>query len=250
MKSLLRKGDLLLIAVICVTALCIFAQGIHTGKFKRAAAALTEHVGATLIIDAGHGGADGGAVSISGAKESEINLEIALKLNQIMGFYGVKTILTRNSETLDYSEKANTIRAKKVEDQNKRLRLINETDNAVLISIHQNTYPNGSPFGAQVLYAITDGSHEFADYMQNILIGALNTRNRRSASRVPKSIMLFNHINCPAILIECGFLSNSEDERLLKTDSYRLKIATVIATGYLANQNTLRENHSGGTYES
>ncbi len=250
MKLLIRKRDFLLVTVICVTALCIFVQGIRTGKAKTAAAALTAPVGTTLIIDAGHGGADGGAVSISGVKESEINLEIALKLDQIMGFYGVQTILTRNSETLNYSEKANTIRAKKVEDQNKRLRLINETDNAVLISIHQNTYPNSSPFGAQVLYAVTDGSREFADYLQNMLINALNTRNRRSASRVPKSVMLFNHIHCPALLIECGFLSNSEEERLLKTDSYRLKIAAVIAAGYLASQNTLRENHSGGIYES
>ena len=241
---------MLLASTIIIIILCFFVPVVQKGMSEKTVGTFTDHADTVLIIDAGHGGADGGAVSLSGAKESEINLQVALKLDQIMGFYGVQTVLTRATETLDYTEKAHTIRAKKVEDQNRRLQLINTTENAVLISIHQNIFPDGRPFGAQVLFAATDGSKDFAEYMQKSLIDALNVRNRRAASRVPKSVMLLNHIKCPAILVECGFLSNTQEERLLRTDTYQQKIAGVIAAGYLSSQNKLCEIYAGGTNES
>lgn len=200
----------------------------------------------TVIVDAGHGGADGGAVSPSGLPESAVNLDIARRLELILAFFGTDVVMTRTEQALEYSEKATTIRAKKVEDQKRRLNLINSTPNAVLISIHQNNFPDDDPFGAQVLYAPTEGSKDFAEYMQQLLITAINPKNRRTASKIPESIMLLNHIKCPAILIECGFLSNPEEERLLRTDSYKLKLATVIAAGYLQYQ---QELYSGGMNE-
>lgn len=249
MKKAFKKISFLMSIIILITAACFIIQKSELRDdaiFLGMSAAST---GLTLVIDAGHGGADGGAVSLSGVKESEINFEIAAKLDQIMGFYGVQTIMTRTSESLDYSPNSNSIREKKVEDQNKRIQLINRTRNAVLISIHQNKFSDGSPFGAQVLFAPTNGSKEFAEYMQRLLISTLNTKNRRSAARVPKNILLMNHCSCPAILIECGFLSNSLEEKLLRTDAYRLKIAAVIAAGYLDNQDTLLDINSGGTNE-
>lgn len=205
--------------------------------------------GLTLIIDAGHGGADGGAVSLTGIKESEINLDIAQKLELIMVFFGERPVLTRNSENLNYSDKAETIREKKAEDQNGRIQLINSVENAILISIHQNTFPSGEPSGAQVLYSPTAGSKEFAVYMQQLLINTLNTKNRRTATEIPDNILLMTHIKCPGILIECGFLSNAAEEQLLRTDTYKLKIAAVIAAGYLYNKDGLSELISGGTNE-
>ncbi len=249
MKPTARRALCLIFLIFSIAAACFFVSAILGVTKEKAAGTGAERTGLTLVIDAGHGGTDGGAVSLTGVKESEINLEIALKLEQIMAFYGVRTLMTRTSEALDYSEKADSIREKKVEDQNRRLQLINGTENAVLLSIHQNIYPEGSPFGAQVLYAETEGSKELAEYMQKVLIGALNANNRRAASRVPKSVMLLNHIKCPAILIECGFLSNAEEERLLRSDTYRLKIAAVIAAGYLANQPNLNALYTGGTNE-
>lgn len=249
MKRTQGKRYLLHAAAFCLAAMFIYMVTAPKAISQKVSAAPTGNPETTLIIDAGHGGADGGAVSPSGAKESEINLEIALKLDQIMGFYGIKSVMTRASEVLDYSEKAHTIREKKVEDQKKRIRLVNATENAVLISIHQNIFPDGSPFGAQVLYAATPGSEAFSEYMQKSLISALNPQNRRSAARIPKSILLFSQIRCPAILIECGFLSNAKEEKLLRTDTYRLKVAVVIAAGYLFNKNTLSEIYSGGTNE-
>lgn len=249
MKRTQGKRYLLHAAAFCLAAMFIYMVTAPKAISQKVSAAPTGNPETTLIIDAGHGGADGGAVSPSGAKESEINLEIALKLDQIMGFYGIKSVMTRASEVLDYSEKAHTIREKKVEDQKKRIRLVNATENAVLISIHQNIFPDGSPFGAQVLYAATPGSEAFSEYMQKSLISALNPQNRRSAARIPKSILLFSQVRCPAILIECGFLSNAKEEKLLRTDTYRLKVAVVIAAGYLSNKNALSEIYAGGKNE-
>ncbi len=251
MKFVSRKICYLLVIIILITAVGIFTPETQEGFGGSSVRASTENPGLTLIIDPGHGGEDGGAVSLSGAKESEINLDIALKLDQIMGFFGVQVVMTRDTEELDYSENANSIREKKVEDQNKRLRLINETENAALISIHQNKFPDESPFGAQVLFAPTDGSKAFAEYMQKAVINALNAKNRRAAAKVPSNVLLLNHIKCPAILIECGFLSNFEEERLLLTDEYKLKVAAVIAAGFIYNQDTLIDinNVQGGTNE-
>jgi N-acetylmuramoyl-L-alanine amidase len=203
----------------------------------------------TVIIDAGHGGADGGASSSSGLLESTVNLDIAKRLELVLAFFGTKVVMTRTEETLEYSEKATTIRAKKAEDQKRRLNLINGTPNAVLISIHQNTYPSASPFGAQVLYAPTDGSKELGESMQQLLIAALNPANRRTAAKIPDSILLMNNIKCPAVLIECGFLSNASEEQLLRTDNYRLKLAVVIGAGILYNRDNLANRQSGGTNE-
>lgn len=198
-------------------------------------------VNPVLIIDPGHGGADGGAVSASGTLESAINLDIALKLDGIMGLFGVETILTRESEELDYSSDATTIRAKKVEDQKKRVALINGTQNATLISIHQNMYSSQGPSGAQVLYANTPGSDALAAVMQRCMIDALNPQNRRTETKIQDSVYLMKNISCTAVLVECGFLSNPAEEALLNTEEYRLKVAVAVAAGYLAGDSLLGE---------
>jgi len=190
----------------------------------------------TLIIDPGHGGADGGAVSANGLRESEVNLDIAQRLDQLMGFFGVSTVMTRDSEEITYSSSADTIREKKIEDTRNRVNLVNSIENAVLISIHQNTYPSPDPSGTQVLFARTAGSEEFAKSMQQLFITAMGSQNRRTATRVPGNVFLMNQVTVPAILVECAFLSNPEEEALLKTGEYRLKIAAIIAAGFLSQR--------------
>jgi len=240
------------LSIFCICILLLVLGFLANGKRKRAeikASAAAETGRLTVVIDAGHGGADGGAVSRDGTIESEVNIDIATRLDYILAFFGTPTLMTRTSEHLEYSEDADTIRKKKKEDQERRLQLVNGIGNAVLISIHQNFYPAAGPFGAQVLYAPTNGSKAFAESMQKLLIAALNTKNRRSAAKVQKSVWLMNHVSCPAILIECGFLSNPEEERLLMTDTYRLKIAAAIAAGYLAHESSLTEIYYGGANE-
>jgi len=248
MKKIFLKIALLLTVIAAVILIRLVSSNEdHDAEMT----AMTASHGLTLIIDPGHGGMDGGATSPGGLRESELNLDIAQRLDFLMGFFGVRTVMTRDTEDITYSQNATTIRAKKNEDIRNRINLINSTENAVLISIHQNLYPSPGPFGAQVLYARTAGSAEFAKSMQELLISTLNPQNNRPAVPVSGKIFLMNNVKMPAILIECAFLSNPDEEALLKTDEYRLKIATAIAAGYLRHQNLLEDTVlSGGTNEN
>jgi len=230
-KTLLRPAALTAAVIVILYVMCALVPGPHGGARPSIGAGSGKRI---LIIDAGHGGADGGAVSITGVPESAINLDIALRLDQIMAFFGVPTVLTRTSEELDYPPDATTIRKKKVYDQRRRITLINSTENAVLLSIHQNTYPDASPHGAQALYAKTEGSKELAESIHRALVQALGAKNVRLPAKVPERVYLLNYAQCPAVLAETGFLSNPADEALLKTDAYRLRLAVALAAGYLS----------------
>ncbi|NCB52381.1 MAG: N-acetylmuramoyl-L-alanine amidase [Clostridia bacterium] len=186
-----------------------------------------------LCIDPGHGGEDGGAQTAEGILESEINLDIALRLDALAGLYGVQTVMTRTSENIDYPEGANTTARRKVADQHRRVELINSLSNAALISIHQNCFPDTRPFGCQVLYARTEGSKEFGKLAHEMLCESLCPDNRRVAAPVSESIYLMQNVRCTAILVECGFLSNASEAALLQTESYRTKISSVLLAAYL-----------------
>lgn len=190
--------------------------------------------GQTLIIDAGHGGEDGGAVSVSGVPESAINLAIARRLDAIMGLYGVNTIMLRTEDVSLHDPDAETLRQKKVSDLHNRTDTINQTEHAVLISIHQNSYPDPRYDGAQVFYAPNgEASQRFAEQTQEILRTCLDPENTRQAKQIPDSVYLMNHISCQAILVECGFVTNPAEDLLLQTPEYQLKLAAVLAGAYL-----------------
>ncbi len=186
-----------------------------------------------LIIDAGHGGADGGAVAPDGTPESAINLSVALKLDDLARLFGLDTVLTRENEDLFYPESANTIREKKLWDQKRRLELINSTDNAILISIHQNKYPDSRPFGPQVLYGGIDGSEELGNICHQMLNEHLCPENRRLAMPASKDIFLMKNAKCRSILVECGFLSNIDEFSKLCSDDYQRKLAAIILSAYM-----------------
>lgn len=198
-----------------------------------ALAAATVYSGGTrYIIDAGHGGDDGGAVAPDGTPESDINLSVCLKMDAIMGLFGVETVLTRTSGQVDYPPQAQTIRERKNADQQRRAELISSTENAVLISIHQNTYPTAQPHGIQVLYNKYPGSAEFAAYAQKLL-SCIEGQSIRPAAEIQDSIFLMRSAECPAILVECGFLSNSDDLAKLNSDQYRTELAMVLSAACL-----------------
>lgn len=186
-----------------------------------------------LIIDAGHGGADGGAVAPDGTKESELNLSVALKTEAICELLGYRTIMTRRSEELNYPNSADTIRAKKIADQNMRVELINETPNAVLLSIHQNIYPTPAPCGSQALYGKFQGSSFFAELIQHGAEQYIDPENTRNAAIISDDIYLMKKVECPAVLIECGFLSNQDELKKLKSSEYQTKLAAVFAASYI-----------------
>ena len=181
-----------------------------------------------IIIDAGHGGIDGGATSCSGVLESQINLQISLRLNDLLRFLGHDTIMIRTTDTSVYTE-GNTIAAQKVSDLKNRVKTVNETENALLVSIHQNTFSDGRYSGAQVFYAKDDISKFFAEKMQSAFIEALNPGSNRKC-KSSDGIYLLQNIEAPGILIECGFLTNAEEDAKLNDAAYQKKVSCVIAS--------------------
>lgn len=189
-----------------------------------------------VVIDPGHGGEDGGATSCTGRLESGYNLEISLRLRDLFHFLGYETRMIRTADTAVYT-KGETIAQKKVSDLQERVRMVEDTPNSLLVSIHQNTFPDGRYSGAQVFYADTPGSQELAVELQTALVTALNPGSNRKAKK-SDGIYLMEHITHPGVLIECGFLSNGEEEARLRSATYQKWLCCVIAatvSGNLAN---------------
>jgi N-acetylmuramoyl-L-alanine amidase len=188
-------------------------------------------LGSTIIIDPGHGYPDGGTTSCTGVLEADLNLEISLRLYDLFRFFGARTVLTRQTGDSVYTE-GNSIAKKKISDTRNRVDFINNYQNAVVISIHQNHFYESRYSGAQVFYAHTSESDRLATEMQNALIKGLDTSNSRKAKKA-SGVYLMEHIKHPAVLIECGFLSNSREEGLLRSSAYQKQLCGAIATGYM-----------------
>lgn len=189
-----------------------------------------------IIIDPGHGGVDGGATSCTGIPESRYNLEISLLLNDLFQLLGYETQMIRTTDNSVYTS-GETIAQKKVSDLKERVRIANETENALLLSIHQNTFSNSQYSGAQVFYAPTNGSRELATALQTAFVSTVNSGSNRK-SKKGDGIYLMEHIDCTGILIECGFLSNPQEEARLQSKEYQKKLCCVIAATvgeYLSN---------------
>ena len=190
----------------------------------------------TIVIDAGHGGEDGGATSCSGILESKYNLEIAQTLNDLFHLLGYHTIMVRTTDISVYTQ-GNTIAEKKISDLRQRVKLTNETENALLISIHQNTFPDSRYSGAQVFYGPSGDSAALAKKLQQVFCTSINPGSKRKA-KTADGIYLMQQIQCTGVLVECGFLSNVQEEAALRTVAYQQKICCAIAatvSNYLAN---------------
>ena len=224
------KRDLLLL-LLC---LCILGGASLLGRDQVVAAiASTSKEGRILILDAGHGGEDGGTSSASGSKESNINLKIVLKTEALMAILGVKTELTRDQDRSIHSDGSSTLHEKKVSDLKNRVEFVNSISDAMLISVHQNYFTDSRYSGAQVFYTVGDVSRQWGEGTQEVLRQVLDPDNNRAAKAIPDNIYLFSHISCPAILVECGFLSNGKEASLLLTDVYQRKISFALAGAYL-----------------
>ena len=226
MKYKCRYFSLLPIYILII--ICLFVVTIGGSK---AVTVLSESASIsgrkTVVVDAGHGGVDGGATSCTGVLESQFNLEIAQKLNDLLNLLGINTVMIRNTDCSVYTG-GETIAQKKVSDLKERVRIVNSTDNCILVSIHQNLFSDGKYSGAQVFYAPTEGSQMIAKSMQTSFIKTLNPHSHRQEKKAD-SIYLMQHINCPGVLVECGFLSNPQEEYLLRTKDYQQKVCCVIA---------------------
>ncbi len=182
------------------------------------------------ILDAGHGIPDGGAVGVDGTTEQELNLAITLSLSQKLDKAQIPHILTRTDENSIFTE-GETIHAKKVSDVKQRIAIASENPVTPVISIHLNSYPSASVHGIQVFYneGNTDAK-KLAETLQSAFNNQIQPDNAKVIKPISKNVYLFSHISNPSVLIECGFLSNSDELNKLKTPEYQDQLAQVIAT--------------------
>ncbi len=225
----IKLNDFAKKSAIAVIALAIIAAAVFVLPDGRAVAVLSPYKSHTLVIDPGHGGIDGGAVSADGHKESDINLAVALKMDALCDFLGINSVLTRDSDSDNsadgsYSEHDSLVT---------RAQIANSTENSVLISVHQNKFPTEIVSGAEVMYAPIQGSRELAETAQEKMIALLDPENRRVARPAPKELLLTASVECPAILVECGFMSNPDEAARLVTDEYQMKIAVALIGSYI-----------------
>lgn len=230
---ILKKGFLLAGAMIGTVLLLALTISRLNGLLEPAMVPSMIWRARPLILDAGHGGEDGGAVSLTGVPESRINLAIVLKLRDVLGLYGVDPILLREEDISLHDEGADTLREKKRSDLKNRVEAIEAVEDGVLLSIHQNTYPSGRYCGAHVFYAPTEGSQPLAEHFQNSIKSALQPDNERAVKQIPDTVYIMNHVSCPAVLIECGFLTNPDEEVLLRNEDYQRKLAAVVTAAWL-----------------
>lgn len=210
--------------MLSLTLLTAFA--LH-GLRAQAAVAGEAAIPRIIVLDAGHGGADGGASGPDGTRECDLNLAITLKTDAVLGLLGEETLLLRSTDTDLSSSDAKSISQKKVSDIRRRVELTNSQPGAILVSIHCNTYSQEKYHGAQVFY--TGGAKEFGETMQLALKNGVDPANARMAKAVSPDVYLMNHIKVPGILVECGFLTNQEELTNLKDPDYQTRLAVTIA---------------------
>lgn len=188
----------------------------------------------TIVIDAGHGGEDGGAVADDGTNEKDINLKIAKQLNQLFTSSGFKTKMTRTTDIAIYDQGNETIKSKKVSDMHNRLKVFNEDNNFIVISIHQNKFEQEKYSGTQIFYSPNNKESEvLAENIRTSVTGMLQPDNTRENKAATKSIYLLYNCNNPSVIVECGFLSNNSELAKLKTDNYQKQMAFSIYCGCL-----------------
>lgn len=188
---------------------------------------------AIIIIDAGHGGEDGGAVSENGLLEKDINLSIALALQKFFVQGGFQVKMIRTGDYAVYSDEASTLREKKISDIHNRADICNENPNNIFISIHQNKFEQSKYKGTQVFYSENDSlSSPLAECIRSSVKGLLQPDNNRQCKPTDDSVYILKNATIPAVLVECGFLSNPQEAELLSTQEYQNKIAFSIYSGF------------------
>lgn len=184
-----------------------------------------------IIIDAGHGLPDGGAIGMNGTIESTINIKIARIVEKKLIKKGYTVIMTRTGED-SITQEGESIASRKKSDMKKRLEIINNNDADMFVSIHMNKFTDSRYRGAQVIYS---GNFEESSFLASLIQQQLHTlpdnKSKRSSLKAPSSIFLLKNAEIPAVIVECGFLSNFEEEELLNSPEYQLSLAKAVTKG-------------------
>jgi len=233
-KIFKRVNSIFLIAIIIIILMTIY--GIFTKSTETIIDASNEASNIKkikVLIDPGHGGVDPGTSGDLEIAEAPINLDISIKLMKFLEAGGFEVEMTRYDDMGLYTEQSSTIRAKKNEDLNNRVNAINNSNADLAVSIHLNSFPQKQYYGAHVFYKKNNEASEIAaNTLQDNLKEILDKENKR-VPQPKKDIRIIDNSTIPIILIECGFLSNIEEEKKLVSDEYQEKVAWAIYTGLL-----------------
>ena len=238
--------------LLCAAACLVIAAAVTWESVEDSRAAIAAEPdllpARVVVIDAGHGGADGGAVAEDGTTEAEINLAVAKRLEAVLAFLGQETVMVRQEDVSVHSEGVEGLRNQKVSDLHNRADLVNGIPGALLISIHQNSLPQvPSVHGAQVFYNQSEEAAGLAGAVQTALNQSVNSGNEKQEKAIDSSVYLMAHIDRPGILVECGFLSNPQETAQLKAEAYQTRLAMTIAAGYFQYKTT--DSEADGRYE-
>lgn len=230
MIVVVKKNNIILIGLIFILLVTIYSLNINAGKTISATGSENSR---TVIIDAGHGGEDPGKVSnYSNIKEKEINLYIAHKVKELLESDNFTVIMTRQEDKLEYSEGTANIIEKRRQDLNRRKKIMDESGAAIVVSIHLNGFPETQYYGAQTFYPPgSPESRKLAEVLQQSIRDNCDPENKRVPQQKKDPIIILANLKTPTVIVECGFLSNAEEERKLGTVEYQEKIAAAIAAG-------------------
>jgi N-acetylmuramoyl-L-alanine amidase len=194
----------------------------------------------SIILDAGHGGMDGGAVGVNGELEKHINLSIVKNLQQLLEFSGYNVILTRDSDRSMHSEGVTGIRNQKVSDMENRRAVIDaHQSNSLFLSIHQNRFTDSQYHGAQIFYTEQNGENQRLAQIMQDKFAKLQVGNEREIKIIDNNLFLFKETIQPAALVECGFLSNPDESARLNCPDYQKKVAFTIYTAIMEYLSTV-----------
>ncbi len=231
MFVVLKKKMIILALIILILLFGISSLFKNHGIYVNSQKIETSDI---VVIDAGHGGMDGGCVGEGNILEKDLNLKVAKKLEKIFLNNGYKVVMTRTEDISLATDESVKIKTQKTQDLKKRAEIANESGAAIFISIHMNQYSSPEISGAQVFYNKNDKIGE--KYAKSVMdcLKKVDAKNKRVSKEIPNKNLVFNKLTIPGILVECGFLSNKEECKKLQDDLYQNDIANAIYNGIIS----------------
>lgn len=217
-------------ALVSVLA-AVMLSGVLFHAFFTRPIPTSELNGQLIVVDAGHGGMDGGGVGINGIVEKDLNLTVARQLEQALKENGYQVVMTRTEDVSLHDSDKTTVREQKNSDLKNRAAIANRQKAGLFVSIHMNKFDSSDVKGAQVFYKSDDKTGE--QYAKSIMteLKKVDSGNHRAEKTLPNKNLTFSKLNIPGVLVECGFLSNEEDVKKLQDDSYRSELVNAIVSG-------------------
>ncbi|MBE6537475.1 MAG: cell wall hydrolase [Ruminococcaceae bacterium] len=222
-----------LVCVVLLYSVCFIKLSENAKASAKYITAASQTNKKTVILDAGHGGEDSGAIGSDNVYEKDLNLEITFKLGEYLSAAGYNVVYTRTEDKLLYTEEQNIKGMRKINDLKNRMKIANSYDDAIFVSIHMNSYGAAECSGLQVYYGVeSEKSRALAEKVQSETVKRIQQNNKRKVKSGNGIYLLENSIN-PAILIECGFLSNPEECKKLSEKEYQKELSFSILCGII-----------------